>query len=83
MTNQNSPQLAVDASRFPICHRCHKPVEKLSVQPHTQHANTVIVNYECHGARASQEMSSEILASERGLAGYTAFSDYTSGLMPG
>lgn len=67
---------------LPRCMRCNKPVDSLSVSPDSRHPETVIVEYHCHGESVRQEMSSSVLRKGRGLAGYTAFNDYTSALLP-
>lgn len=82
-TDENSPNsLPPPPECYPLCRRCDKAVERLTVQPHAQNAEQVVVAYECHGKKASQTMSSESLSGKQGLAAYTAFSDFTSGLMP-
>ncbi|MFN2455577.1 MAG: hypothetical protein ABR577_15310 [Pyrinomonadaceae bacterium] len=69
-------------SSYPRCLHCNKRVAALTVSPHPNHAGKVIIEYQCHGESVSQEMASSVLASEQGLASYTAFNAYTSGLMP-
>ena len=68
-------------SKFPRCLRCNKRVDALTVREDTHHAGKVIVEYQCHGETVSQEMPSSLLTGGQGLASYTAFNDYTSGLM--
>ena len=69
-------------TQLPECAQCAKPVERLTVTPITAHPEKVIVEFECHGEHASQEMSAKLLLGRRGLSTYTAFNEYTSGLMP-
>lgn len=52
------------------------------VVPDPHHSEMVIVKYRCHGESARQTMPSLMLKQKDGLAGYTAFNDYTSGLLP-
>jgi hypothetical protein len=40
-----------------------------------------VVEYRCHGESARQEMPVSLVMG--GLAAYTAFNEYSSGLMPG
>ena len=70
-------------SKFPWCLRCDKRVETLTIRPEPRHTSNVIVEYHCHGETVSQEMSSSLLTGSQGLALYTAFNAYTSGLMLG
>ncbi len=67
---------------YPLCVRCDKPVEGLTVSAHPTDTEKVTVHYECHGEHASQTLPASLLKSDKGLADYTAFSAYTSGLMP-
>ena len=69
-------------SSCPRCFRCQKPVDKLSVIPDPNEPGRIIIDFQCHGESASQEISSEILEGKHGLSAYTAFSDFTSGLLP-
>lgn len=76
-----SPTTRLPKSKFPWCLRCDKRVETLTVQPHR--AGSVIVEYQCHGETVSQEMKASEFGGGQGLASYTAFNAYTSGLMLG
>lgn len=67
---------------YPLCVRCDKPVESLNVTTHATDTGKVTVHYGCHGEHASQTLPASLLESDKGLADYTAFSAYTSGLMP-
>lgn len=67
----------------PRCARCGKSVETLSVLPHPRDEGKSIVEYQCHGESASQEISTSELAEKRGLSAYTVFNAFTSGMMPG
>jgi len=69
-------------SGFPHCSHCDKPVESLLVTPTPNHPQTITIEYHCHGESAWQDMPASVVNDERGLAGYTAFNDYTSGLLP-
>jgi hypothetical protein len=66
-------------SQYPRCLRCGKAVDFVEVKMSSTRANHVIVEYGCHGEHVSQEMTLAEL--EIGLENYTAFNDYTSGLM--
>lgn len=70
-------------SKFPWCLRCDKRVETLTVRREPPHASNLTVEYHCHGETVSQEMEESELSDEQGLALYTAFNAYTSGLMLG
>lgn len=76
----NARQPTADA--YPLCVRCEKPVESLKVTAHPTDTGKVTVHYECHGEHASQTLPASLLTSDKGLADYTAFSAFTSGLMP-
>jgi len=67
-------------SKYPWCLRCNQRVEAVAVSPDERHAGNFIVEYRCHGERVSQEMEAFELSA--GLASYTAFNAYTSGLLP-
>jgi hypothetical protein len=67
-------------SKHPWCLRCNKRVESVVVTPEPRHEGNFIVEYWCHGERVSQEMEAFELSD--GLASYTAFNAYTSGLLP-
>ncbi|MCP9495361.1 MAG: hypothetical protein MSG64_13020 [Pyrinomonadaceae bacterium MAG19_C2-C3] len=67
---------------YPLCVRCDKPVESLTVNAHPTDTEKVIVRYECHGEHVTHTLPANLLTRDKGLAGYTAFSAYTSGLMP-
>lgn len=69
-------------SKLPRCLRCDKPVEALTVSPHPSDPGKVIVEFACHGERVSQEMPASLLEGKQGLAQYSVFNAYTSGLMP-
>lgn len=69
-------------SSFPHCAHCDKPVESLLVTATPNHPQTVTIEYHCHGESAWQDMPASVMTDERGLAGYTAFNDFTSGLLP-
>ncbi len=68
-------------SKFPRCLHCNKAVETLTVAPNSNNPGKIIIEYQCHGERVSQEMPSSVLADGQGLASYTAFNAFTSGLM--
>jgi hypothetical protein len=70
-------------AKYPWCLGCNQRVEALTVQPTPGRAGTVTVEYRCHGQNVSQEMPAAQLAGAQGLAAYTAFNAYTSGLMLG
>ncbi len=78
-----SPPTKLPKSKSPWCLRCEKRVETLSVRPQPRRPGSVIVEYQCHGERVSQEMQASELSGGQGLASYTAFNAYTSGLMLG
>jgi ribosomal protein L37AE/L43A len=67
--------------KSPWCERCGKRVEGSTVTPDPRRAGTAVVEYRCHGESARQEMPTSLLAG--GLAAYTAFNEYSSGLMLG
>ena len=67
-------------SKYPWCLRCNKRVEAVAVHAETRQAGNFIVEYRCHGESVSQEMEAFELTD--GLASYTAFNAYTSGLLP-
>ena len=68
-------------SKAPWCLRCGKRVEEASVTPDPRRAGKAVVAYRCHGESASQEMPASLV--EGGLSAYTAFNEYSSGLMLG
>jgi hypothetical protein len=55
-------------------------VDSVVVSGETRRPGIFIVEYQCHGERVSQEMETFELTD--GLASYTAFNAYTSGLLP-
>jgi hypothetical protein len=67
-------------SKYPWCLRCNKRVDFVAVNPEPRRAGNFIVEYQCHGESVSQEM--EAFEINDGLASYTAFNAYTSGLLP-
>ena len=69
-------------ANFPQCLRCNKPVDEVVISPHPNNPSKVMVEFHCHGEIVEQEMPSSLLAGAYGLAGYTAFNEYTSGLLP-
>ena len=71
----------IPKSKSPWCERCRKRVEGSTVTPDPRRAGTAVVEYRCHGESARQEMPMSLLAG--GLAAYTAFNEYSSGLMLG
>ena len=73
----------VPESKLPTCLRCNKLVDWLRVSPNPRNPNGVTVEYQCHGETVTQEMPSSAVTNEEGLSTYTAFNDYTSGLMRG
>ena len=77
-----APVPAVPAAHYPQCLRCNKPVDRLTIYPKPNDTANVIVEYECHGQRASQEMEAGILGQTEKLAACTSFNEYTSGLLP-
>ena len=68
-------------SKSPWCERCGKRVEESTVTPDPRRAGKAVVEYRCHGESARQEMPTSLLTG--GLAAYTAFNEYSSGLMLG
>lgn len=73
--------LSMEAN-FPRCLRCNKPVDRLVVSPKSDNPRTVTIEFECHGETVSQDISSSLLVGEHGLASFTVFNDFTSGLLP-
>ena len=71
----------ISKSKSPWCERCGKRVEESTVTPDPRRAGKAVVEYRCHGESARQEMPMSLLAG--GLAAYTAFNEYSSGLMLG
>lgn len=69
-------------AHFPRCSRCNKTVDRLVISPQPNHPGQVTVEFECHGESVEQDMPSSLLEGEQGLASYTAFNDFTSGLLP-
>ncbi len=69
-------------ANFPRCVRCNKPVDRLVISPTPNNPGTVTVEFECHGETVEQELPASLLAGEQSLASYTAFNDFTSGLLP-
>ncbi len=67
----------------PRCLRCGKPVDAAAIRHKPGDREHVIVEYECHGERASQEVGAGLAERPEELAGYTAYNEFTSGLMPG
>ncbi len=67
-------------SKYPWCLRCNKRVDVVAVRAEAHQVGNFIVEYQCHGESVSQEMEAFELAD--GLASYTAFNAYTSGLLP-
>lgn len=55
----------------------------MSISPHPTHPTEVIAQFSCHGEKVQQEISAQSLDSAEGLASFTVFNAYTSGLMPG
>ncbi|HEX6624850.1 MAG TPA: hypothetical protein VF064_14155 [Pyrinomonadaceae bacterium] len=68
-------------SQSPWCARCSRRVEESAVTPDPRRAGKAVVEYRCHGESARQEMPASLLAG--GLAAYTVFNEYSSGLMLG
>src|SRR5688500_6163581 len=68
-------------SKSPWCARCGKRVEESAVTPDPRRVGVAVVEYRCHGESARQEMPASLVAG--GLAAYTAFNEYSSGLMLG
>lgn len=52
------------------------------MSPDSDNPGTITVEFECHGETVSQGISSSLLVGERGLASFTVFNDFTSGLLP-
>ena len=52
------------------------------MSPNSANPSTVTVEFECHGETVSQDIPSSLLAGEQGLASFTVFNDFTSGLLP-
>ena len=69
-------------ANLPHCLRCNKPVDRLVISPTPNNPSMVTIEFECHGETVEQEMSSSLLAGEQSLGSYTAFNDFTSGLLP-
>jgi len=67
-------------SKYPWCLRCNKRVDTVTVCAEARQPGNFIVEYRCHGESVSQEMEAFELMD--GLASYTAFNAYTSGLLP-
>ena len=67
-------------SKYPWCLRCNKRVDFVGVAPEPRRAGNFIVEYRCHDESVTQEM--EAFEIKDGLASYTAFNAYTSGLLP-
>lgn len=80
--NRKSVNENLPPESAPWCLFCGKPVESVSVTQDSQHSDMVVIQYRCHEESAEQTLPASVLESERGLAGYTAFNDYTSGLLP-
>jgi hypothetical protein len=76
--SKSAPKL--EESRYPWCLRCNKRVDFVAVSPEPRREGNFIVEYRCHGESVSQEM--EAFEINDGLASYTAFNAYTSGLLP-
>jgi hypothetical protein len=55
-------------------------VDSVAVSGDLRQTGNFIVEYQCHGESVSQEMETFELTD--GLASYTAFNAYTSGLLP-
>lgn|GEM_PF-6731118 len=68
------------AGDAPHCMRCDKPVDRIGLSPKPSNPEVVCVEYECHREVVRQELPAS--AVEGGLARYSAFNVYTSGLMP-
>jgi hypothetical protein len=68
-------------SQFPTCMRCHKPVEELVVSPLANTTDKITVEVHCHGEAVRQDISPALLSDDHGLASYTVFNDFTSGLL--
>jgi hypothetical protein len=81
MIMPESATQSLPKSQFPLCTRCHKPVNQLTTVPIHNHPNMVMIEYECHGEHAMQEIDASMLSSQQGLSSYTVFNDYTSGLL--
>ena len=73
--------LSMEAN-YPRCLRCNKPVDRLIVTPNSNDPSTVTIEFECHGETVSQDISSSLMEGEQGLASFTVFNDFTSGLLP-
>ena len=77
------PITHVPAEHYPQCLRCGKPVDSTVIRHKTGDQENVVVEYECHGERVTQEIAAGVLRRTEALAGCTAFNEYTTGLMPG
>lgn len=64
---------------LPHCLRCDKPVDRIDISPKAGNPDLACVEYECHGEVVRQELP--VTAADGGLCRYSAFNDYTSGLM--
>lgn len=75
-----------ESAAYPRCARCDKPVDEFKSTPDPRRSDTIVVEFRCHGEGVRQEMPASILrsaeSSARGLSDYTAFNDFTSGLLP-
>lgn len=77
---RSESEVKLGKSEYPWCLRCNKRVDSVAVSPEPRRAGNFIVEYHCHGESVSQEM--EAFEINDGLAAYTAFNAYTSGLLP-
>lgn len=79
-TTRGNSATKLGKSKYPWCLRCNKRVDFVAVSPEPRREGNFIVEYQCHGESVSQEM--EAFEINNGLASYTAFNAYTSGLLP-
>lgn len=74
--------LKLTKSGYPRCLRCGKTVEKLTISADPNDSARLVVDFQCHGESVSQEIPRAMVTGPHGLAAYSVFSDYTSGLLP-
>ena len=82
MSNQAAPTTQQIEANFPRCLRCNKPVDKLVISPDPANPRKATIEFHCHGESVKQEIPSSLISGDQGLASYTVFNDFTSGLLP-
>lgn len=84
--NENVESRGDESLGYPRCARCDKPVDEFKLTPDQRRSETIVVEFRCHGEGVRQEMPASVVQSAanstKGLAHYTAFNDFTSGLLP-